>query len=66
VTAALFNKNERNPVQVQKALDAVTRGCEEGRNLMELLVEGAKVYLTEGEVSQALRKVYGVWNPPLF
>jgi len=59
-------KKKRNPVLVQKALDAVTRGCEEGRNLMELLVEGAKVYLTEGEVSQALRKVYGVWNPPLF
>ncbi|MEI6314664.1 MAG: methylmalonyl-CoA mutase family protein [Syntrophus sp. (in: bacteria)] len=59
-------KKKRNPVLVQKALDSVTRGCEEGRNLMELLVEGAKVYLTEGEVSQALRKVYGVWNPPLF
>ena len=59
-------KKKRNPVQVQKALDAVTRGCEEGRNLMELLVEGVRVHLTEGEVSQALRKVYGVWNPPLF
>jgi len=59
-------RKKRNSVQVQKALDAVTRGCEEGRNLMELLVEGVKVYVTEGEVSQALRKVYGVWNPPLF
>ena len=59
-------KKKRNQVQVQKALDAVTRGCEEGRNLMELLVDGVKVHLTEGEVSQALRKVYGVWNPPLF
>jgi len=59
-------KKKRNQVQVQKALDAVTRGSEEGRNLMELLVDGVKVHLTEGEVSQALRKVYGVWNPPLF
>ncbi len=59
-------KRKRDSAQVQKALDAVSRGCEEGRNLMELLVEGVKVYVTEGEVSQALRKVYGVWNPPLF
>lgn len=59
-------RKKRNAVQVRKALDAVTRGCEEGRNLMELLVDEVKVYLTEGEVSQALRKVYGVWNPPLF
>ena len=59
-------KKERDAGQVQKALDEVSRGCEEGRNLMELLVDGAKVYVTEGEVSQALRKVYGAWNPPLF
>lgn len=59
-------RKKRDSVQVQKALDAVTRGCEEGQNLMELLVDGVKDYVTEGEVSQALRKVYGVWNPPLF
>ena len=59
-------RRKRDSLQVQKTLDAVTRGCEEGRNLMELLVEGVKVYVTEGEISQALRKVYGVWNPPLF
>ncbi len=59
-------RRKRDSLQVQKTLDAVTRGCEEGLNLMELLVEGVKVYVTEGEISQALRKVYGVWNPPLF
>ena len=59
-------RRKRDSLQVQKTLDAVTRGCEEGLNLMELLVEGVKVYVTEGEISQALRKVYGVWNLPLF
>jgi methylmalonyl-CoA mutase N-terminal domain/subunit len=59
-------RGRRNAAQVRKTLDALARGCEEKQNLMELLVEGVKGYVTQGEISQTLRKVYGVWNPPLF
>ncbi len=59
-------RKQRNSVQVQRAMDALARGCEDGRNLMELLVDGVKVYVTQGEVSKTLKKVFGVWNPPLF
>jgi methylmalonyl-CoA mutase N-terminal domain/subunit len=59
-------REQRDSVKVQRVLDELAHGCEDGRNLMELLVDGMKAYVTEGEVSQTLRKVYGVWNPPLF
>ncbi len=59
-------RKQRDSVKVQRALDELAHGCEDGRNLMELLVDGVKVYVTEGEVSETLRKVYGTWNPPLF
>jgi methylmalonyl-CoA mutase N-terminal domain/subunit len=59
-------REQRDSVKVQRVLDELAHGCEDGRNLMELLVDGMKASVTEGEVSQTLRKVYGVWNPPLF
>ena len=59
-------KNERNGGKVQEALDAVARCCDEDRNLMEVLVEGVKARITEGEISNTLKGVYGTWNPPLF
>jgi methylmalonyl-CoA mutase N-terminal domain/subunit len=33
---------------------------------MELLVDTVKVCATEGEISKAMKRVYGVWDPPLF
>ncbi|MBW1704331.1 MAG: methylmalonyl-CoA mutase [Deltaproteobacteria bacterium] len=59
-------KNERNGGKVQEALDAVARCCDEDGNLMEVLVEGVKARITEGEISNTLKGVYGTWNPPLF
>jgi methylmalonyl-CoA mutase N-terminal domain/subunit len=59
-------RRQRDSAQVRKAMDALARGCEEGQNLMELLVDGVKAHVTQGEVSKTLKKVFGVWNPPLF
>jgi methylmalonyl-CoA mutase N-terminal domain/subunit len=59
-------RKQRDSVQVQKVMDTLARGCEKGQNLMELLVDGVKVFVTQGEISQTLKSVYGVWNPPLF
>jgi methylmalonyl-CoA mutase N-terminal domain/subunit len=57
---------QRDSARVQKALDELARGCEEGKNLMEILVDGVKVFITQGEISKTLKKIYGVWDPPLF
>lgn len=59
-------KEKRSASEVQKALDAITRCCEEDKNLMEVIVEGVKSDITEGEISKTLKECYGVWNPPLF
>jgi len=59
-------KGERNASRVKRALDAVTRCCDEEGNLMEVLVESVKTYVTEGEISRAIKGCYGTWNPPLF
>jgi len=59
-------KKERSPTAVAKALDDLGRACDQGRNLMDVLVEGVKSFVTEGEISTLLKHKYGVWNPPLF
>jgi methylmalonyl-CoA mutase N-terminal domain/subunit len=68
IQAAKINKikKKRNANQVQRALDAIARCCEEDRNLMEVIVESVKSYVTEGEVSRMLKECYGTWTPPLF
>lgn len=59
-------REKRDPRKVQKSLDAVVRCCERNENLMELIVGEVKNLITEGEISRTLKRVYGVWEPPLF
>ena len=59
-------RKERKALEAQRALEAVARCCEEDKNLMEVIVEAVKAYVTEGEISQTLRRSYGTWDPPLF
>ncbi len=59
-------KKERSAREVAKVLDNLERACTDGENLMDVLVDGVKSYVTEGEISSALKKNYGIWNPPLF
>ena len=59
-------KKKRNAAEVARSLDAISRCCEKNGNLMELMVGAVKSHLTEGEISQALKRVYGIWDPPLF
>ena len=59
-------KKKRNATEVARSLNAISRCCEKNGNLMELMVGAVKSHLTEGEISQALKRVYGVWDPPLF
>ena len=53
-------RSERNPEEVQQALDKITRACETGEgNLLELSVDAARKRASLGEISQACEKVYG-------
>lgn len=59
-------KKERSAAAVQKALDAISRCCDEENNLMEVIVEFVQANITEGEITKKLREKYGIWDPPLF
>jgi methylmalonyl-CoA mutase N-terminal domain/subunit len=59
-------KNERNASKAQHALEAISRCCDEDRNLMEVIVESVKAHVTEGEISRTIKGCYGTWNTPLF
>jgi len=59
-------KKERDPFRAQHALDEISRCCDENGNLMEVIVESVKAYVTEGEISRTIKGCYGTWNMPLF
>jgi methylmalonyl-CoA mutase N-terminal domain/subunit len=59
-------KAERNGAEVQRALDAIAKCCEKGENLMDVIVDRVESLVTEGEISGAIKKVYGTWETPLF
>ena len=58
-------KKERSDQQVQKALDSITRCCDENGNVMEVMLDSVKAYVTLGEISSAIKKIYGTWSTPL-
>jgi methylmalonyl-CoA mutase N-terminal domain/subunit len=59
-------KKERSAGGVQQALDDIAQCCDEDGNLMEVIVEAVKSYVTVGEVSRTIKDNYGTWNAPLF
>ena len=59
-------KKERSAAGVQKAMDDISRCCDEDNNLMEVIVEAVQANITEGEITKKLREKYGIWDPPLF
>ncbi len=59
-------KKERSAAGVQKAMDDISRCCDEDNNLMEVIVEAVQANITEGEITGKLREKYGTWDPPLF
>ena len=56
-------KAERDDEAVQAALDGVKNAAEGEENLMPHIVDAVKAYATVGEISDALRDVYGEYSP---
>jgi methylmalonyl-CoA mutase N-terminal domain/subunit len=59
-------KAERDQAAARKALEDVARRFDARGNLMEVMVESVKARITEGEITNVLKKCSGTWNPPLF
>jgi methylmalonyl-CoA mutase len=52
-------KAKRDPVKVEAALAALTRGAQASDNLLALAVEAARARATVGEISATMEKVFG-------
>jgi len=56
-------RQQRNADLVKQTLDDLVAGARENKNLLPLLIDSVKAYSTLGEICDALRGVYGLYNP---
>ncbi len=59
-------KNERNFRTVQKCLEQIKKDTKENVNLMPSVIEAVKAYATVGEITKALKDVYGEYEEPIY
>ena len=58
-------KAERDNEKVKRALDKITKVAKEGGNLLEVALEAARLRATLGEISYAMEKVFGRYQPKI-
>ena len=66
ITALTRVKSERNASEVTRCLDRVRSDAKDGVNLMPAVIEAVKAYATVGEITQALKDVYGEYQEPIY
>jgi methylmalonyl-CoA mutase N-terminal domain/subunit len=59
-------KAERNQTAAKASLDKVEFTAREGGNLMPVIIEAVRAYATLGEISDAMRRVFGEYQAPSF
>lgn len=59
-------KRERDGRQVSSLLQELRDTAKTDRNLLPVMVEAVKAYTTVGEISDALKDVFGVYQEPMF
>lgn len=57
-------KSRRNADLAKKSIEDLKKAAKEGKNLMPFSIACAKALVTTGEWADALREVYGEYNPP--
>ncbi|TGM25592.1 protein meaA, partial [Leptospira selangorensis] len=57
-------KGRRNAEIAKKSLEDLKQAAKDGKNLMPYSIACAKALVTTGEWADALREVYGEYNPP--
>jgi len=57
-------RTRRDAGAVSRTLDALKRGAAGSENTMPLILDCVKAYCTVGEVSDALRQVFGTYEEP--
>jgi methylmalonyl-CoA mutase N-terminal domain/subunit len=57
---------ERNQAAAKTALDQVESTARDGGNLMPVIIDAVRAYATLGEISDAMRRVFGEYKAPSF
>jgi methylmalonyl-CoA mutase N-terminal domain/subunit len=57
-------RRRRDPAAAREATDRLVAGAEGDANLMQLLVDAARARVTQGEMVEALRSVFGGYREP--
>ena len=58
-------KASRDAAQVEKRLEQLAQACRDGRNVMPVLVDAVKDYVSLGEIADVYRRVFGLYREPI-
>ncbi|MCA9770939.1 MAG: methylmalonyl-CoA mutase family protein [Myxococcales bacterium] len=58
-------KDQRDAKRVEASLTALEKAARDGANLMPPILECVRGYTTLGEIAHRLRKVFGIYQPPM-
>ncbi len=59
-------RESRDPVRVDSAVERVRKNAANNRNVMPSVIEAVKAYATVGEITRALKDVYGEYEEPIY
>ena len=55
-------KNNRDPKEVERSLIEIKKACNNGNNLVPLVIDSAKAYCTIGEIVETMKAEFGEWQ----
>jgi methylmalonyl-CoA mutase N-terminal domain/subunit len=58
-------KASRDPARVERRLKQLAEACRNGQNVMPVLIDAVKDYVSLGEISDVYRQVFGVYREPI-
>jgi methylmalonyl-CoA mutase N-terminal domain/subunit len=58
-------KAARDGARVARRLEQLTAACRENRNVMPVLVDAVKDYVSLGEIADVYRRVFGLYREPI-
>ena len=58
-------KAARNTTKVERRLKQLAEACREQRNVMPVLIDAVKDYVSLGEISDVYRQVFGLYREPI-
>jgi methylmalonyl-CoA mutase, N-terminal domain len=58
-------KASRDAAKVEKRLKQLADACRGGQNVMPVLVDAVKDYVSLGEISDVYRQVFGLYREPI-